>query len=238
MDADTQRVVQGWPNTLPSDVVIPEIPLDMSYFLDMKATDSGRSADLDQTMAINTMMAVTMFGIIQNFYYARPITFHRVNVTLGNGAVPEYINPRFLEKSHYTHTRIANAELYQGFQLEIPYQYFSKALLDFHTKEYGPFKQMSDKAVRDQKKLDDAEKAKELQAIADNAVAAAMKANGWQLNIPSVPPLKPPVEKGFSTAVDPALKKQLEKDIEELLAKEEALGVAQSAPKKKPPTLR
>lgn len=86
------------PNSLPGDFQLGTIPIDLQYYSDMKAETTLSCADLDQTMAINTMMAVTMFGVIQNFYYARPISFHRVNVTLSHGATPEYINPTFLKR--------------------------------------------------------------------------------------------------------------------------------------------
>lgn len=92
------RQLDSFPNSIPGDMQIPFIPADLSYFYDMVAADTLSCADLDQTMAINTMMANAMFGIIQNFYYSKPITYHRLDVTLSNGVTPQYMSPRWLKR--------------------------------------------------------------------------------------------------------------------------------------------
>lgn len=83
------------PNNLPIPVKLPALPLDLDYFYTMGETSAGSCADLDQTMAINVMMAVSIFGVIQNFYYAKPIAFHRLNVSLHHGVIPEYVDSSY-----------------------------------------------------------------------------------------------------------------------------------------------
>lgn len=85
------------PKAIPGDVEITGIPMDVGYFRDMQAVSTPSCADLDQTMAINTMMAVTMFGIIQNMYYAKPISYHRINISLSHGSTPQYMNTDFIK---------------------------------------------------------------------------------------------------------------------------------------------
>lgn len=90
--------VDKLPNDIPFDISIPFIPIDLSYFTEMTEVSKVSCADLDQTMAINAMMAVTALGYIQNFYYAKPIFSHRTNVSLSHGSTPEYINSTFVSK--------------------------------------------------------------------------------------------------------------------------------------------
>lgn len=100
ISTDTKRYLKGWPNSIPGNMILQAIPTDLSYFYGMVAENTLSCADLDQTMAINTMMANAMFGIIQNFYYSKPISYHRLDVTLSNGITPQYITPRWLLKVH------------------------------------------------------------------------------------------------------------------------------------------
>jgi hypothetical protein len=74
----------------PIIVDLPFLPIDFTYYETMKATSTPSCAQLDQTMAINTLMAVNIFAIIQNVYYAKPIAYTRINVSLQHGAHPEY----------------------------------------------------------------------------------------------------------------------------------------------------
>ena len=55
-------------------------------------------ADLDQTMAINASIAVTAFGLIQNWYFNHEFTAHQHNVSLSHGVSTEFINGNYLAR--------------------------------------------------------------------------------------------------------------------------------------------
>jgi hypothetical protein len=73
------------------------IPLDPKYYDNMEATSSRSCAELDQTMAINSLMAVNILAVVQNLYYVKPMSFFRINISLQHGAVPQYINATYLK---------------------------------------------------------------------------------------------------------------------------------------------
>lgn len=63
-----------------------QIPFPYLYYKDMVPGTSTRScADLDQTLAINSMMATTIIMIMQNFYYRRPMDFNTVSMSMDGG---------------------------------------------------------------------------------------------------------------------------------------------------------
>lgn len=80
----------------PISGALSSIPLDFGYFDSMVAETETSCADLDQTMAINCMMATTLFSVIQNIYYCKPISYHRLNVSLSHGTTVDYITPKWL----------------------------------------------------------------------------------------------------------------------------------------------
>ncbi len=86
---------------------LPFIPFDLEYFSHM--TDeteeekvAASCADLDQTMAINNLMAANILSTVQNIYYVRPIRYQKLHVTLGDGVYPTYLNLRsILSRGYY-----------------------------------------------------------------------------------------------------------------------------------------
>lgn len=92
-DLSSERSLKELKQDSPVSMTIPMIPLDTSYYQDMEKVDTPSCADLDQTMAINTLMAVNIFALIQNIYYVKPISYNRINVSMQHGANPQYINP-------------------------------------------------------------------------------------------------------------------------------------------------
>jgi len=129
------------PNAIPGEIIIPGIPMEVDYFEKMVATTTLSCADLDQTMAINTMMAVTMFGIIQNFYYAKLITYNRINISLSHGSIPQYMNTDFIKKSlSYAQKKI---DRYTLFRFHV-----GEVISEFYYKEYLPFKEAMVEAER------------------------------------------------------------------------------------------
>ena len=81
---------------------IPQIPIDLNYFSSMASTTTVSCADLDQTMAINCTMATTILGVIQNFYYVKPFTYDRINVSLSHGTQLEYMTLKSLFRKSLT----------------------------------------------------------------------------------------------------------------------------------------
>lgn len=149
--------IKDLPNAIPGDIEITGIPMDTSYFTEMQATSTPSCADLDQTMAINTMMAVSMFGIIQNFYYAKPILFHRVNISLQHGNTPQYMNTDFIRQM-----ASGTNGMYKNFYLgtfEV-----QTACNKFFKEVYQPFQEAIAKAEAAKKKAEEAAKLKEQQA--------------------------------------------------------------------------
>lgn len=140
--------IADFPNAIPGDIEIGGIPLDISYFKDMQATSTPSCADLDQTMAINTMMAVSMFGIIQNFYYAKTIGFHRINISLQHGNTPQYMNTDFIRRME------SQGSTYMGYYLN------SFSIIDevekFNKDVYKPFKKAMEEAELAKKKAEEA----------------------------------------------------------------------------------
>ena len=83
---------------IPVDCDIPYIPMDSSYYDRMVTTTTESCAALDQSMAINCLMAINIFSIVQNIFYVKPINFFRVNISLQHGAIPEYISVDYFKR--------------------------------------------------------------------------------------------------------------------------------------------
>lgn len=78
------------------------IPLDLQYYDEMTEGPSRRScADLDQTLAINAIMATTIMGAIQNFYFRKPFTYCQANISLATGCGTDF----------NTYTRFRNSSI-------------------------------------------------------------------------------------------------------------------------------
>lgn len=74
---------QTIPKIIPIQHDVNFIPYPEEYYRNLGESASERScADLDQTLAINAIMATTMIGIIQNFLYRKPFTYHEVRYCL------------------------------------------------------------------------------------------------------------------------------------------------------------
>lgn len=88
-------------NLVPVDVQVTGIPMDMTDYLTLEpGAASGGCADLDQTLAVNAQMAVNMLSIFQNFVYNKPIFYRRLNVSLLEGAQPQYITLPWILSVH------------------------------------------------------------------------------------------------------------------------------------------
>jgi hypothetical protein len=88
--------IRELPEQIPLALNLDIIPLNWDYYANMTSVTALSCADLDQTMAINCQMAVTAFSVIQNILYVKPMSFHRINVSLQHGSIPEYITNKYL----------------------------------------------------------------------------------------------------------------------------------------------
>lgn len=80
------------PKFIGSTVDIDALPMDVQYYRDLVDTESTAScADLNQTLAINAMMATTIMGVVQNYYYRKPFTYNCVRLSLDGGNATEYL---------------------------------------------------------------------------------------------------------------------------------------------------
>lgn len=110
-------LMDNYSNNLPKDVFsmlnLPElmpvsadaqcIPLDCKFYATTIDKPSERScADLDQTMAINAMVAITMFSMIQTVIYSRPFNFNRLNISMA-GTFPEMLSLKNIARMSINH---------------------------------------------------------------------------------------------------------------------------------------
>lgn len=223
--ADTLKT---WGNKMPGNATLPIIPMDLAYFEDMRAETTLSCADLDQTMAINTMMAVTMFGVIQNFVYAKPIAFHRLNVTLGHGVTPEYMNPMFLDRVSAATKIVGQPFTTRETTTYIPSTRIDHVIEEFEAATARPMRQALKKAEKDAKAHE--VKAMEIRdrEVSEAAVKAAMALYGWTIPGKEEPQATSP--KGLKKGEREQLVEDLKQDFL-TLAQKEAL-ISPNSPQK------
>jgi molybdopterin/thiamine biosynthesis adenylyltransferase len=62
------------------------LPMDLKYYLDMQDNPGlGSCADLDQTLAINALIATNIMAMVQNFYYRKPFMYNTVHIDMKGG---------------------------------------------------------------------------------------------------------------------------------------------------------
>jgi len=75
----------------PFKFTLNHIPIDFNFYALTRDQQGTRScADLDQTMAINSLIANHMFAIIQNIMYSKTFNYSRLNVSM-DAVTPEYM---------------------------------------------------------------------------------------------------------------------------------------------------
>lgn len=86
----------------PVVIDIPFIPYPYKFYQDLvDAPSQGSCADLDQTLAINALMATNIMGVVQNFYYVKPFMHNGVSISL-DGASCTTFNTGYEFKSRLT----------------------------------------------------------------------------------------------------------------------------------------
>jgi molybdopterin/thiamine biosynthesis adenylyltransferase len=97
-------------NGLPENQKVPKmvgsicdinfLPMDVKYYRDLVDTVSTAScADLNQTLAINAIMATTIMGIVQNYYYRKPFQYNCVRFSLDGANATEYCTFNSLKRN-------------------------------------------------------------------------------------------------------------------------------------------
>lgn len=63
------------------------IPYDHEFYDGLQDNPGlGSCADLDQTLAINSLMAMHILAFVQNYYYNKVIDYHQISIDIGSGA--------------------------------------------------------------------------------------------------------------------------------------------------------
>ena len=87
---------RAMPAMTPEVGTINYIPMDMKFYQDLRDNPGGSCVDMDQTLAINAMMATMIMGVVQNFYYVKPFFHYTMGVSLKGEASVEKITPAYL----------------------------------------------------------------------------------------------------------------------------------------------
>lgn len=83
---DNMRDDMKLPKLLPVTIDTNFIPMPVEFYRNLKDTPAqGSCADLDQTLAINAIMATQIMGVVQNYFYRKPMTYNTVSVSLNGG---------------------------------------------------------------------------------------------------------------------------------------------------------
>lgn len=67
----------------PCKVQIGYLPMDIDHYMTITDRPGGSCADLDQTLAINALMATLIMGVVQNYYYCKPFSYSSISISLG-----------------------------------------------------------------------------------------------------------------------------------------------------------
>lgn len=87
----TSFKAEDFPKNSPVVLDIPAIPIDLRYYDELEDLPSqGSCADLDQTLAINALMATLIMGVVQNYYYVKPMTYNQISISLDGGVSTSY----------------------------------------------------------------------------------------------------------------------------------------------------
>ena len=63
------------------------IPYDHGFYQSLQDNPGlGSCADLDQTLAINSLMAMLILSFVQNYYYAKVVDYNEVSIDIGTGS--------------------------------------------------------------------------------------------------------------------------------------------------------
>lgn len=108
LSTNKDRDERELPKLCPVSVDIDYLPMDVEYYRTLMDTPAqGSCADLNQTLAINAIMATTIMGILQNYFYRKPMSFCELKFALNGGNSTTYntfntFNNKGVDGSTYT----------------------------------------------------------------------------------------------------------------------------------------
>lgn len=80
------------------DVPLKSLPAPLGYYNTLVDGEAvGSCADLDQTLAINNLVAAVAIGIFQNLVFSIPMNFYRIRVSLMGGYSTDTISNQLLK---------------------------------------------------------------------------------------------------------------------------------------------
>ena len=134
----------------------------------MVSTTTPSCADLDQTMAINSLVANMAFAVVQNWYYAKPISTHKISISLSHGCIAEFITPSYLVEIGESRER--HSKKNTGYNY--PVEYFEtpvKECLSLHRKFDLQMKALEEKRLA--KEAEELDKPKVMNALKETLKA-------------------------------------------------------------------
>lgn len=86
------------PDKAPFNMRIPYVPMPVQKYLDMKDAQTERScADMDQTLAVNNMMAAMIMMVFQNLVYGLEMDYHTVYANMNGSFHAEKLSLKWLK---------------------------------------------------------------------------------------------------------------------------------------------
>lgn len=121
LDEVHSGILENWVNNLPDispiTTTLEVLPFEYEYFENMKPPVVKAScADLEQTMAINSLVANTAFAVLQNLLSGVDITAHRYNISLSHGISAEYYTFDKLYNMYSDTTSTSNSKYQSAYQ--------------------------------------------------------------------------------------------------------------------------
>lgn len=72
------------------------LPMDIKFYETLQDNPGGSCADLDQTLAINALMATMIMGMVQNLYYLKPFTYNSMSISLSGGVSVQHLTAEYM----------------------------------------------------------------------------------------------------------------------------------------------
>lgn len=93
---ERKAMLRKLPSMRPEIFDIHCLPMDVEFYRNMVDNEGASCADLDQTLAINALMATLIMGMVQNLYYFKPFTYHSMSISLSGGVSVEHLTAEYL----------------------------------------------------------------------------------------------------------------------------------------------
>lgn len=173
-DGDETELIKKYKN--PERVEIEHhisfLPIDLEYYRNLVDNPGlGSCADLDQTLAINAIMATYIIGIVQNYYYVKPFNYNELSISLSGSVSCTYntvANFRNKIASYADSIEIARNSMDAKGLTRLRYMGHSEILSKFlRDNSYAISHQVNAEKVKEERAKQKAAKEKELNAPAE-----------------------------------------------------------------------